>query len=53
MSSRSGRHVDFGDAAFGKRLPEIGGQRLIGLEQNFAGLAVDDAANAVSALEVS
>src|SRR5467141_349018 len=45
-------HVDFGDAAFGKRLPELGGQRLIGLEQNFAGLAVDDVGDAVSALEV-
>src|SRR5216684_4217636 len=35
-------HVDFGDAAFGKRLPKIGGQGLVGLEQNFASLAVDD-----------
>src|SRR5882762_8561332 len=44
--------VDFGDAALGKRLPEIGGQRLVGLEQDFAGLAIDDVGDAVSALEV-
>src|SRR5882757_2536309 len=44
--------VNFGDAALGKRLPEIGGQRLVGLEQDFTGLAVDDVGHAVSALEV-
>src|ERR1043166_9324617 len=33
-------HVDFGDAGFRKGLPKLGGQRLVGLEQHFAGLAV-------------
>ena len=44
--------VDFGDARFGKRLPEFGGQRLVGFQQDFAGLAVDDVGDAVGAFEV-
>src|SRR5258705_52143 len=45
-------HVDFRDATFGKSLPEFRGQRLIGFEQNFAGLAVDHVGDAVRAFEV-
>ncbi len=45
-------HVDFRDAAFGKGLPEVRGQRLVGFQQHFAGLAVDDVGDAVCALEV-
>src|SRR6266849_4557408 len=46
------KHVDFGDAGFGKRLPHIGGERLVGFQQNFAGLAVDDVRDAVRAFQV-
>src|SRR6266550_3825537 len=46
------KHVHFGDAAFGKRLPELGGQRLVGFQQDFPGLAIDDIGDAVGALQV-
>ena len=45
-------HVHFGDAAFGKRLPELGGQRLVGFEQDFPSLAIDDIGDAVGPLQV-
>ncbi len=44
--------IDFSDAGFGKGLPEFGGQRLVGFEQNFTGLAIDDVGYAEGALEV-
>src|SRR6266851_4050777 len=46
-------HIDFRNAAFGKRLPQLGSQRFIGFQQNLARLAVDDVGDAVSAFEVS
>src|SRR6266705_467904 len=45
-------HVHFCNAAFGECLPELRGQWLIGFEQNFSRLAVDDVGDAVSAFEV-
>ncbi len=45
-------HVDFSDARFGKRLPHIRRDRLIGFEQDFAGLAIDHVGDAVRAFEV-
>src|SRR5258708_27697693 len=44
--------VVFGDDGFGKGLPEGCGKRLIGLEQDFAGLAVDDVRDTESPFEV-
>ena len=53
MSSRSGKKTSTSVMPrFGKRLPEVGGQGLVGFEQNFAGLAVDNVGDAVSAFEV-
>jgi len=40
-------HIDFRNAAFGKRLPQLGSQRLVGLQQNFASLSVDHIGDAV------
>src|SRR5208282_5215406 len=45
-------YVHFGDARFGKGLPKIGGQRLVGFEQHLARLAIDDVGDAVSAFEI-
>src|ERR1700730_3278649 len=45
-------NIHFSDAGFGKRLPEVSGQRLVGFEQDFAGLAIDDVGDAVSAFEI-
>src|ERR1700739_4901316 len=45
-------HVDFGDFGFGKGLPDLGGERLVGLQQHFAGLAVNHVGDAVGAFEV-
>src|SRR5262249_35112711 len=47
------KDVNFGDAALCTSLPEVSGQRLVGLEQNFAGGSVDDIGNAEGAFEVS
>src|SRR5262249_45218634 len=47
------KDINFGDAALCKSLPEVSGQRLVGLEQNFTGGSVDDIGNAEGAFEVS
>ena len=53
MSSRSGKKTSTSVIpASAKRLPEIGGERLVGFEQNFAGLAIDDVGDAVGAFEI-
>ena len=53
MSSRSGKNTSTSVMPrFGERLPEFGRQRLVGFQQNFAGLPVDDVGHAVRAFEV-
>ena len=44
--------IHAGDAGFGKRRPDFGGQRLVGFEQHFAGLAVHQIGDGVGAFEV-
>ena len=44
--------VHAGDARFGKRRPDFGGQRLVGFEQHFAGLAVHQIGDGVGAFEI-
>ena len=52
-SSRSGKKTStLGDARFGERCPDFGGQRLVGFEQNFAGLAIDEIRDGVRAFEI-
>ena len=45
-------HVHAGDAGFAERRPDFGGQRLVGFEQHFAGLAVHQVGDGVGAFEI-
>ena len=44
--------IDAGDARFGERSPDFRGQRLVGFEQHFAGLAVHQIGDGVGAFEI-
>ena len=44
--------IDAGDARFGERSPDLGGQRLVGFEQHFAGLPVHQIGDGVGAFEI-
>ena len=46
------KDIDAGDARFGERSPDFGGQRLVGFEQNFSGLPVHEIGDGVGALEI-
>ena len=46
------KDIDAGDARFGERSPDFGGQRLVGFEQDFSGLPVHEIGDGVGALEI-
>ena len=45
-------NIHAGDARFGQSRPDFGGQRAVGFEQHFAGLAIDQVGDRVGALEI-
>ena len=46
------KDIDAGDARFGERSPDFGGQRLVGFEENFSGLPVHEIGDGVGAFEI-